>query len=374
MPGRPDPPRPRPQLAVLLGTLACIAASGCSVAAEHDTLVRRRVGIARLGDASGTSPAPLRFFSPSGPWNRAPRRHAAVDSGSVALIGALDGEVVRELELTSGPQLAIDTIAYSTPIYTVPANEATVPVSLNNKPKPALSAAWSEVPLPANAQAAAGTDGDLVVWQPATDRMWEFWRLTHNSKGWSASWGGAMQHVSTNAGVYGPEAWPGATPWWGVTASSLPLAGGLITLEDLADGQINHALAMSIPNVRANQYSSPAQRTDGTSTSQLSLPEGAHLRLDPNLKLKSLHLPQLTLEIAQAAQRYGIYIRDSSPNIGFYAQDPTPTGSNPYTGQGGYYEGKTPTQLLTSFPWQHLQLLTMSLHNSRPVRRENSRR
>jgi len=316
------------------------------------------------GGEVSPSLSPFRFFAASSFWNEALAADAPLDPGSGELVDALNAEVTRELEATSGPQPAIDTIAYSTPIYTVPANEATVPVSLNNTPKPALTAAWSEVPLPANAQPAAGTDGDLIVWQPATDRMWEFWRLTHNNSGWSASWGGAMQHVSKNRGVYGPEAWPGATPWWGVTASSLALAGGLISLEDLADGQINHALAMSIPNVRTNTYASPAQRTDGTSASPLALPEGAHLRLAPNLNLNNLHLPHITLEIAQAAQRYGIYIRDSSPNIGFYAQDPTPTGTNPYTGPHGYYEGKAPAQLLASFPWQHLQLLKMSLHNN----------
>jgi hypothetical protein len=266
--------------------------------------------------------------------------------------------------------LAIDTVAYSVPIYTVPETQPTVAVALNNTPRPALIAAWSKAPLPADAHPAAGSDGDLVLWQPGTDRMWEFWRLVHNTKGWVASWGGAMQRVSSNPGVYGPEAWPGATPWWGVTASSLALAGGLITLEDLKDGQINHALAMSIPNVRAKTYATPAQRTDGTSNAPMSLPEGAHLRLDPTLNLESLHLSHLTLMIAQAAQKYGIYIRDSSPNIGFYAQDPTPTGSNPYTGPTGYFEGKTPTQLLQSFPWKHLQLLAMSLHRHWPGRRK----
>ena len=41
-----------------------------------------------------------------------------------------------------------------------------------------------------------------------------------------------------------------------------------------------------------------------------SLPEGAHLRLNPNLNLAALHLPRLTLMIAEAAQRYGIFVRD----------------------------------------------------------------
>ena len=107
-------------------------------------------------------------------------------------------------------------------------------------------------------------------------------------------------------------------------------------------GQINHALAIAIPNPRAGVYASPAQRTDGWSTEPLSLPEGAHLRLDPNLDLAALHLPRLTLMMAEAAQRYGIVVRDRAANVAFYAQDPTPTGTEPYTGAHGYFEGQVP--------------------------------
>jgi hypothetical protein len=147
-----------------------------------------------------------------------------------------------------------------------------------------------------------------------------------------------------------------------VSATSLSVAGGLITLEDLELGQINHALAIAIPNARSKEYSSPAQRTDGYSTAPMSLPEGAHLRLDPNLNLASLHLPRFTLMLAEAAQRYGIFVRDSASNVAFVAQDPTPTGTEPYTGAHGYFEGKTPLQLLSAFPWAYLELLKMELH------------
>jgi hypothetical protein len=218
------------------------------------------------------------------------------------------------------------------------------------------------VPLPPEAHPATGTDGHLVVWQPSTDRMWEFWRLEKVGEGWRASWGGAMQDVSANKGVYGAEAWSGATTSWGASASSLPIAGGLVTLEDLERGEIDHALALSVPNVRGGVFAWPAQRTDGGSKAQFSLPEGAHLRLDPSLDLASLHLPRFTLLLAQAAQRYGIFVRDIASNLAFYGQDPTPTGTNPYTGSHGYFEGQPTAKLLASFPWSHLQLLQAELH------------
>ncbi len=286
-----------------------------------------------------------------------------MDRQSAAVVGAFDEEVAREEQGLQAP--FINTIAYSVPIYTVGAAEPTVRVTLHHtQPPPSLQAAWDAVPLPAEAKPAAGTDGHLVVWQPSRNRLWEFWRLEQTPTGWQAAWGGAIRHVSTNPGVYGRKAWPGASPYWGASASSLSIAGGLITLEDLEKGQINHALAIGIPDVRSGVYASPARRTDGTAISSLSLPEGAHLRLDPSLDLAALHLPHSTLMIAEAAQRYGIVVRDHTANVTFYAQDPVPTGTEPYAGPQGYFEGKTPAQILAAFPWDHLQLLKMELHGT----------
>jgi hypothetical protein len=283
---------------------------------------------------------------------------------SAELVSALDVQIALEEQSSNGPW--IDTTSYSVPIYTVPGNQPAVSVKLDRvPPAPALQAAFAAVPLPPNAQPAIGTDSVLVVWQPSTDRLWEFWRLVHTATGWHASWGGAMQKVSANPGVYGPRAWPGAKPWWGSSASSMSIAGGLITLEDLQLGQINHALAMAIPEVRAGLYSSPAQRGDGKSRNPLSLPEGTHLRLNPSLDIAALHLPHLTTMIAEAAQRYGIFVRDTARNVTFYAQDPIPTGTNPYLGPNGYFEGKRPSQILTSFPWNELQVVRSSLHRNR---------
>jgi hypothetical protein len=308
---------------------------------------------------------PFRFFSSTSFWNEPVPANAPVDPNSAAIVKEFDAEIAAAGVAKKG-QPYINTTSWSVPIYTVPRTQATVKVtqlaSYGSKVNSALQAAWDAVPLPPGAKPAAGTDRDLVVWQPSTDSLWEFWGLEKTGEGWQAKWGGAMDSASTDPGVYGPEAWPGAQTGWGVSATSLSVAGGLITLEDLELGQINHALAVAIPNARSGEYSAPAQRTDGYSTEPLSLPEGAHLRLNPNLNLASLHLPHLTLMLAEAAQRYGIIVRDSAVNVAFCAQDPTPTGTNPYTGAQGYFEGKTPTQLLASFPWAYLEVLKMELH------------
>jgi hypothetical protein len=326
----------------LIAVLAILAAAGPGAAS-----------------ASGAE-APFRFFAPGSPWNLQLPKTAPLDASSAELVGALSREVKRELETDQGP--SISTTSSSVPIYTVPANQPTVPVQvLSPYTVPALSAAWSAVPLPANAQPAAGKDHHLVVWQPSTDHLWEFWRLVNGAGGWQAGWGGAMQSASSNFGVYGSAAWPGANGSWGGSASSLSIAGGLITLEDLRKREINHALALGLPQVRAGEYAAPAERTDGESASPTALPEGAHLRLDPNLELWRLHLPPLTLTLARAAKRYGIFVRDIAGNVTFYAQDPVTTGGNPYAGPTGFFEGTYPARLLSAFPWTHLQLLQMQL-------------
>ena len=170
-------------------------------------------------------------------------------------MSAFDEEVAAEEAEKRAP--TINDTAWSVPIYTVAASQAAVRVKLVNTVSAPLQAAWAAVPLPSNAQPAAGSDKHLVVWQPSTNKMWEFWGLEKATEGWQASWGGAMQNVSGNPGVYGKEAWPEASTGWGASASSLPIAGGLITLEDLKQGKINHAIAIAVPNVRASRIFVP---------------------------------------------------------------------------------------------------------------------
>jgi hypothetical protein len=357
------PGRGQPR-STLLAALVALASAGLAAGGCGGSVSQAKPEQSDPVASKTAEPKPFRFFSPASFWNQALPETAPLDPESSALAATFGAEVAAEQSAGTGPW--INTTDYSVPIYTVPANQPTVPVRLASAYNaPALEAAWRRVPLPPRAQPSGGTDGTLVVYQPHSDRLWEFWRLQNSGDGWEASWGGAMRDVSSSSGAYGPKAWPGAKPWWGSSASSLSIAGGLISLEDLRSGRIEHALAMAVPTVRAGVYSSPARRTDGTSPNPLSLPEGAHLRLDPHLDLATLHLPRVTLMIARAAQRYGIFVRDKSQVIHFFAEDPRSEKDNPYAGSDGYFDGKRPSQLLRSFPWNHLQVLQLKLHRSR---------
>jgi hypothetical protein len=302
------------------------------------------------------------LFSADSVWNRADVAQQPL--GDQHLAEELTHEAQSELKQRIGPWIQTDT--YSTPVYVVGPTQRCVTVHLDVTQSygKTLSNAFARVPLPADAKPAAGTDGHLTLIQPSTDSLWEFWEMHKQGNEWHAAWGGAIHHISSNPGYYTTSSWPGAQTNWGASATSLPLVAGTMTVSELESGHIDHALALTIPNARKNVYALPAERTDGTLTDTGAIPEGTRFRLDPNLDVASLHLPPVVEMIAVAAQRYGIIVRDKSLHaIGFYAEDPSPLGANPYT---SLFDGKSPSELLQSFPWTHLQVVKSTLKSNTP--------
>lgn len=341
-------------VAAALPASTLTALQGCSVHRLTVRAVPAGSGRALTLDAPVLLEPPLcgRFFGPHAVWNEALDADAPVDPASGTMIAALDREIAHEY--AAGPPPNINTTSYSVPVYTVPADQPRIPVELDQPDlAPTLTRQLSAVPLPPGALPAAGTDAQLVVWQPARDTMWEFWQLRSGPRGWHAAWGGVLTHVSTGPGHY-------VTPHetWGATGSALPLLGGLITPQELERGRIDHALALALPTARAGVYAEPAQRTDGQTSDDATLPEGARLRIDPALDIAALHLPPALDAIAVAAQRYGIILRDRGSDAALYAQDPVSLGEDPYPGLFG---GLRPSDLLRQFPWNHLQVMRLDL-------------
>ena len=313
---------------------------------------------------STPTPTPVagRLFAPSSVWNAPLRSDAPLDAANAELVKKLS-DTVRD-GFVAGRSAWIQTNNTSTPLYVVPAGQPVVRVKLDAGAwATSLQEAFAEVPIPPDAKPAAGADAHMTIWQPSTDRLWEFYKASRQSDGWHASFGGAMSSASTSPGYYNASAWPGlSNSHWGATATSLPVIAGTMRISELKAGVIPHALAMNIPWARPKVHSWPAQRTDGSSTDPNAIPEGAHFRLDPKLDLDTLNLPPMTRMMAEAAQRYGMIVRDQTGwAVAVFGEDPTPTGTNPYSGATGFYGGRQPDYLMKAFPWDHLQLLRMKL-------------
>jgi hypothetical protein len=331
-------------------------------------------------DAAETSPdatpqyTPSRYqptasdtlFSPQSFWNRPVPNDARLAPDSDAMVGGLLEEVAREQEARTGPWIASGS--FSTPIYEVPKDQSTVKVTLNGEhgdghSEEALQEAFEEVPIPRDAAPADGTDSHMVIWQPSTDRMWEFWQAREEGGEWQASWGGAIQDVSEFPGYYTVDAWPGARHSWAATATGLPVAGGVMLVDELQSGEVDHALALNLPFPRAGEYSWPAQDADGTGPPD-AIPEGARLRLDPDFDVDTIEHP-VVRAMAEAAQEYGIVVRDRTGSvIAFAAEDAAQAGEDPYRDEAtgaGLWQDQYPTEFLSAFPWKHLQVLELHL-------------
>jgi hypothetical protein len=315
---------------------------------------------------TGAGIAEPRFEAPGSVWNTAPAANAPLDPASSALVASVASMATRYGS-------ALNTINWSTPIYIVPAGQRTVYMHLEPNRKtgrvnPYLQAAFSAVPLPSNAQPATGTDNVMIIYQPSTDTMWESAKTHLESDGWHFAYGGRIINFSQNPGYYqrivGADGNLIEAPFWGNSASGLPIADSVISFRDLANGYIDHALGILLPHlwIRNGVKAWPAWRSDGVSTAPNSVPEGARFRLDPNLNINSLHLPPLTRMIAVAAQRYGVIVRDGSSNISINGQVPETPAQLAAWEEALHGSGFTHwNQVLRSFPWSHLQLLKMSL-------------
>ncbi len=280
-----------------------------------------------------------RPFAANSVWSARVSAAATVAAQSPQYVG----ELLRQLRV-AGPY--INTDQYSTPVYTVPQSQPRVRVTLD-QPNLRLQSALDAVPIPPDARPAAGTDGHMTVWQPSTDTIWEFWVARRPAEGWHARYGGRIAPASRNPGYFTDPS------DWGATGTSLPLLGGLMRITELQRGQIDHALALSIPQTRAGSFVPPAQRSDGNQDSPDAIPEGTRFRIDPRLELTTLHLPPLTLAIARAAQRHGLIVRDQSGCVCLYGEDPRGNGK-PYD---QIFAGTNPRAVLEAFPWRSLQAL-----------------
>lgn len=303
---------------------------------------------------SATEPprAAPEFYAPDSPWNTPVPDDAPLDPRSTAYVENLRDQVVRK-----GATVMIKE--YSVPIYRVGPDQPRKRVEIT-KPAPALQKAWEDVPLPDHPEAAQGTDGALVVYQPSSDTLWEFWRFREEDGVYRADWGGKMRDVSLNPGYYRQRSSPEVEkPFWGFNATKIGGAAGIMTLQELRRGRIDHALYLAIPDARRGVCAAPAHGTDGVTDAPDAIPEGARFRLDPELDVEALDVPPMTKIMARAAQRYGVVVINRAGAVGFAAEDPTQYGGgDPYRDIKG---DASPMEIATAFPWQHLQALRLRL-------------
>ena len=302
-------------------------------------------------------------FSATG-WRNAPLSSTTpVASNSLQLVGDIQRMITENQQRPPdpNPHPGVWMSAghdYGTPIYTVPDDQPRVRVRHPAGDNPGFQAQIESVPLPPDAQPQSGTDGSLVVWQPSTDTLWDFWQLKKNALGeWEAAYGGRLDNVSQNEGNWEPP--PNGPGKYGASATSIALLAGAPRIEEMKRGVIDHAVDFSIRGAQGyDGWCWPAQRTDPQHVRRDSaaIPAGTRFRFPANLDLSQYNLTPFGLMWARAIQNYGMVLRDSGDGFGFWAEDWTPTGQNPYpTLWGNEYPNENGA--FRNIPWDKLVAL-----------------
>jgi hypothetical protein len=312
--------------------------------------------IAKAAHSAESSDALHGIFAPNSFWYTPIPADAPLHPNSAAFVR----DFVRQFHEFYG-NVSINTTAYSSPIYVVREDVATMPVvewDCENKRfrDQQLEAQWRAVPIPPNAEPADGTDAEMTIYQPSTDTMWEFWRARRANGRWEACWGGRMLNVSKSNGI-----WPHP---YGTTATGLPFIGGEITIDELSRGAISHVMGLALVETEsANVYSWPANRSDGYNPLHLMnrIPEGLRFRLDPTVDVGAMRMQPVAKTIARAAQTYGFVVWDKAGAVTLRAENPkrlTTMGlADPYP---AIWNGTPTYEMLRGFPWEKLQFLPMN--------------
>jgi hypothetical protein len=232
------------------------------------------------------------------------------------------------------------------PIYTVPAGQPQIPVSVLPGCNNFLASTGSEIPVPPYAQLNGSGDSPLVIYQPSTNSDWELWQATQNAGGtYSACWGGKLDTASST-GVF--------PPWYGLSATGISYLALTITEGDIASGRIDHAIALQLP--ACNGYIYPADRGDcGPDPGQPA--EGQWFRLPKDLPMPSGLTPFAQM-VFTALQDYGAVVVDYAGAVMTEAEQPSDWAAEGHAGLDpitASWDGLPEYEVIATIPWAELQ-------------------
>ena len=273
-------------------------------------------GAAGGAGSPGTSTRVWRPFSDASPWNTPIAPAPAIEPDSTALVADLAASA-------PGASFWINIQQYSIPVYWADTSTAGQKMSVTVLAGQGFgmgSSGSAMVPIPAGAAPAAGTDRHLCIVDRQAHTEWGMWDASNGSP-WTCSVAATSDLSGT--GVRPPKT--GNPSWWtspGARACGFPLIAGLITVEEMQNGRIEHALVMAYPHMRSHFYKPPASTAQGTTDLALptrGIPCGGRIQLDPGLDVNGLPLSASGKIIARALQEYGAYVGDFSGAISLYA-------------------------------------------------------
>jgi hypothetical protein len=276
----------------------------------------------------GASLGGMRPFSGDNPWNR-DISNEPVDPNSTAIIAKTGVGTQLHPDFGSGKYAGA---AIGIPYIVVPAEQPLVPIDFTEYPTQSDAGPY---PLPPNAPieglgtTAGYSDRHVLVVQRDCSKPNQLGRLYETFRSfpvgnypisverWRAS-SGAIFDLSSDA--LRPAGWTSAD------AAGLPIFPGLVRYDEVAAGEIRHALRFSLaPGYTRKGYVPPATHHAGYGTTDEYAPFGMRVRLKTSVDISQL--PAQVQVIARAMKTYGMLLADNGGNW-FVGGAPDPRWNN----------------------------------------------
>jgi hypothetical protein len=277
---------------VLLLTVGGLGCNGGGCSATIANLTGGRAANAKRPAMSG---CPL--FTPSDPWNT-DVSGATVNPTWTAQINALLGDV--NIHPDFGGE-------YGIPINIVPASQPKVPVTFDDY---ADESDPGPYPFPGRADAQiegssdpTKCDGDchMIVVQQGTCQLYEGWGCKYKPDGWHCSNGAKWDLTKASKGQR-PDGWTSAD------AGGLPVYAGLARYEEVAAGEIRHALRFTLP-CSSNAMVPPATHRAPHCPGPNTVPLGVRVRLKANYDISGFD--PVVQVFLRAFKKYGLILADN---------------------------------------------------------------
>lgn len=229
-------------------------------------------------------------------WNT-PINQLPVELRSAEYIDTIGGDVTLHPDFGSG---LWQGGPIGIPFVTVPGDQPKVPIDFQ----------WADesdpgpYPIPANVPIEGGAqsrgDRHILVLDRSHCVLYEVYHaFPRPDGGWDAG-SGAIFNLTSN--VLRPETWTSAD------AAGLPILPGLVRYDELAAGEIAHAIRFTVPETR-HAHVWPARHDASDLADAKYPPMGQHFRLRADFDLAS-YSPQIRV-ILRAFQRYGVILADN---------------------------------------------------------------
>ncbi|MEZ4389728.1 MAG: hypothetical protein R3A48_01430 [Polyangiales bacterium] len=231
-------------------------------------------------------------FPPDDPWNR-DITSAPVRADSAAILANIraHGDDMLRPDFGSNP-------AYGIPITLAPASQPPVPLEITKYPD---ESDHGPFPIPDNARIEGGGDDHVLVVHQGACVLYELYRAQHNGGRWSA---GAAARFDLRTNTERPQTWTSADQ------AGLPITPGLARYEEVAAGEIRHALRVTFNHTRA-AWIRPATHPGGEND-RTAPPMGLRLRMRASYDIGGL--TGQARVIAEALKRYGLFVADTGTN------------------------------------------------------------